>query len=116
MTLLRTRTFRLERINRVDNGPPEPFRSQSVLLNAEKFHSELDLHNRPPSVHKSRSRSSTNRAKSTRPFRNSLRSVVPETTILSMAQRPDQGGLGTCTIHRKDKMHYFHCLLQLVIH
>ena len=43
---------------------------------------------------KSTSRSSTGRAKSTRSFRVSLRSAVPDTSIITMAQRPDQGGSG----------------------
>jgi hypothetical protein len=43
---------------------------------------------------KSTSRSSGGRAKSTRPFRDSIRSAVPDSSIISMAKRPDRGGTG----------------------
>ncbi|CAF4038008.1 unnamed protein product [Rotaria sp. Silwood2] len=99
-----------KRVNRTDIGPPEPYRSQSMAIIPEKFHQgnkENHITNRPPSSTttapsgrksstdhcKSTSRSSTNRAKSTRSFRNSIRSAVPDTSIMSIAQRPDQGGL-----------------------
>lgn len=55
------------------------------------------LSGRKPSVEqqrKSTSRSSTGRARSTRGYRESIRSAVPETSIISMAKRPDQGGKG----------------------
>jgi hypothetical protein len=77
----------------------------------EKFH-QVDKENaktsRPPSSstttssgrkpsaeqRKSTSRSSAVRAKSTRPFRDSIRSAVPDTSIISIAKRPDEGGKG----------------------
>ncbi|CAF1193730.1 unnamed protein product, partial [Rotaria sordida] len=98
------------RVNRIDIGPPEPYRSQSIAIIPEKFHQgnkENRMMNRPPSSSstttssgrkpstdhcKSTSRSSTNRAKSTHSHRNSIRSAVPDTSIISIAQRPDQGG------------------------
>lgn len=43
---------------------------------------------------KSTSRSSVGRAKSTRSFRHSLRSAVPDTSVITMAKRPDHGGTG----------------------
>ena len=43
---------------------------------------------------KSTSRSSAGRARSTRPFRDSLRSAVPDTALITMAKRPDRGGTG----------------------
>ncbi|CAF0858888.1 unnamed protein product [Rotaria sp. Silwood1] len=99
-----------KRVNRVDIGPSEPYRSQSIAIIPEIFHQENKenrITNRPPSSSsttassirkssndhcKSTSRSSTNRAKSTRSFRNSIRSAVPDTSIISIAQRPDQSG------------------------
>ncbi|CAF4375067.1 unnamed protein product, partial [Rotaria magnacalcarata] len=41
---------------------------------------------------KSTSRSSVGRARSTRTFRHSLRSAVPESSVIAMAKRPDRGG------------------------
>lgn len=43
---------------------------------------------------KSTSRSSAGRPRSTRTYRDSIRSAVPETSIITMAKRPDQGGKG----------------------
>jgi hypothetical protein len=43
---------------------------------------------------KSTSRSSAVRARSTRPFRNVIRSAVPDTSVITMAKRPDRGGTG----------------------
>jgi hypothetical protein len=43
---------------------------------------------------KSTSRSSVGRVRSTRPFRNSIRSAVPDTSVITMAKRPDRGGTG----------------------
>lgn len=69
----------------------------------EKFHHETKEngttnHGRKPSSdqqqRKSTSRSSAGRARSTRPFRDSIRSAVPDTSVITMAQRPDRGGLG----------------------
>ena len=48
---------------------------------------------------KSTSRSSAGRARSTRPFRDSLRSAVPDTSVISMAKRPDRGGTGRSLLH-----------------
>jgi hypothetical protein len=70
----------------------------------EKLHQENGSINRPPSStvrkpsaeqqRKSTSRSSGGRAKSTRPLREAIRSAVPDTAIISIAKRPDQGGTG----------------------
>jgi len=43
---------------------------------------------------KSTSRSSVGRARSTRPLRETIRSAVPDSSIISMAKRPDRGGTG----------------------
>jgi hypothetical protein len=43
---------------------------------------------------KSASRSSGGRAKSTHLFRDSIRSAVPDSAIITIAKRPDQGGTG----------------------
>ncbi len=101
----------LERVDRHNIGPSEPYRSQSMVMKPEKFHSEnkenggtnhpLASSNRSSSgrkrsteQHKSTSRSSTVRAKSTRPLRDAIRSAVPDSSIISMAKRPDRGGTG----------------------
>jgi hypothetical protein len=82
-----------------------------MALKPEKFHSgtkENVISNHPLSSstrsssgrktsaeqRKSTSRSSAGRAKSTRPFRESIRSAVPDSAIISIAKRPDQGGTG----------------------
>lgn len=83
-----------------------------MALMPEKFpqgNKESRIANRPPSAastvassgrkpsadhNKSTSRSSTNRARSTRTLRNSVRSAVPETKIVKTAERPDKGGTG----------------------
>lgn len=107
-----------ERTGRPDAGPPEPYRSQSMAILPDKsmHHSKhsSDLSNHPhpsagckypiESQRKSTSRSSTGRARSTRAFRESIRSAVPDTSIITMAKRPDQGGKGkekTTTTTRK---------------
>ena len=47
----------------------------------------------------STSRSSVCRARSTHPLRHSIRSAVPDTSVLTMAKRPDRGGAGkSCNI------------------
>jgi hypothetical protein len=43
---------------------------------------------------KSTSRSSAGRARSTRPFRALIRSAVPDSSVITMAKRPDRGGIG----------------------
>lgn len=99
----------LERASRPDTAPPGPYRSQSMAMTAEKVHSTTKSNGitnhvssssgRKPSSdqqRKSTSRSSAGRARSTRPFRDSLRSAVPDSSIISMAKRPDRGGTGTC--------------------
>jgi len=73
----------------------------------EKFHQETKENGtgnhlpsssgRKPSTdqqRKSTSRSSAGRARSTRPFRQSIRSAVPDTSVITMAKRPDHGGTG----------------------
>lgn len=93
----------LERTSRPNTGPPEPYRSQSMAVLPEKFHpagKENAIENnlgRKPSAdeqRKSTSRSSTGRARSTRGFRETIRSAVPDTSIITMAKRPDRGGTG----------------------
>ncbi|CAF1577529.1 unnamed protein product [Rotaria magnacalcarata] len=98
-----------KRTNRASIGPPEPYRSQSMAIILDKFHQgnkEKRMTNRPPSASttassgrklssdhaKSTSRSSASRAKSTRALRTSIRSAVPDTSIITLAERPDQGG------------------------
>jgi len=82
-----------------------------MAIKIEKFHpgnKENSIPNRPPSSsttsstgrkpsadqRKSTSRSSAGRAKSTRPLRDSIRSAVPDSAIITLAKRPDQGGTG----------------------
>ncbi len=67
----------------------------------EKFHHETKENGtssgRKPSSdqqRKSTSRSSVGRARSTRPFRQTIRSAVPDTSVITMAKRPDRGGTG----------------------
>lgn len=48
----------------------------------------------PNHHHKSTSRSSIGRTRSTRPFKYSIRSAVPDTSVITLAKRPDQGGIG----------------------
>ncbi len=99
--------FYLEKVSRPDTGPPEPYRSQSIAVIPEKFHHETKENGttnhsssttgRKPSSdqqRKSTSRSSAVRARSTRPFRNVIRSAVPDTSVITMAKRPDRGGTG----------------------
>jgi len=99
--------FYLEKVSRPDTGPPEPYRSQSIAVIPEKFHHETKENGttnhlpsssgRKPSSdqqRKSTSRSSAGRARSTRPFRASIRSAVPDTSVITMAKRPDRGGTG----------------------
>ncbi len=98
-------------VNRNNVGPSEPYRSQSMVMNPEGFHSENRENgsaNRPPSSsnrsssgrkrstekNKSTSRSSVVRAKSTRPLRDAIRSAVPDSSLITMARRPDRGGTG----------------------
>ncbi|CAF3625397.1 unnamed protein product [Adineta steineri] len=96
-----------KRASRPDTGPPEPYRSQSMAVISEKFHPETKENGttnqispstssgRKPSSdqqRKSTSRSSANRARSTRSFRQAIRSAVPDTSVITMAKRPDHGG------------------------
>ncbi len=115
--------FSIERVTRSDKGPPDPYRSQSMAIIPEKFHQgnkENGIPSRPPSSstttssgrkpsaeqRKSTSRSSAVRAKSTRPFRDAIRSAVPDTSIISIARRPDQGGKGNRKNSIKDSIFY----------
>ena len=99
--------FCIERASRPDTGPPEPYRSQSMAIIPEKFHQETKENGttnhlpsssgRKPSSdqqRKSTSRSSAGRARSTRPFREAIRSAVPDSSVITMAKRPDHGGTG----------------------
>jgi hypothetical protein len=74
---------------------------------SEKYHQESKVNGtanhlpsssgRKPSSdqqRKSTSRSSAGRPRSTRPFRDSIRSAVPDTSVIAMAKRPDRGGTG----------------------
>ncbi|CAF1938445.1 unnamed protein product [Rotaria magnacalcarata] len=94
-----------KRTSRPETGPLEPYRSQSMAVIPEKFHREIKDSDtktnlgaspgRKPSSdqqRKSTSRSSVGRARSTRTFRHSLRSAVPESSVIAMAKRPDRGG------------------------
>lgn len=99
-------------INRSDLGPPEPYRSQSAAIQPQRYRpgngENGTNNNRPPSAtnrpattrrpsneqRHSTSRSSGGRAKSTRPFRDTIRSAVPDTAIITIAKRPDRGGTG----------------------
>ncbi len=82
-----------------------------MAIKTEKFHPgnrENGISNRPPSSsttsstgrkpsaeqRKSTSRSSASRAKSTHSFRDPIRSAVPDSAIITLAKRPDQGGTG----------------------
>jgi hypothetical protein len=104
----------LERVSRPDTGPPEPYRSQSMAILPEKFHQENKENNttnnlpsssdRKPSSdqqRKSTSRSSAGRARSTRPFRAPIRSAVPDSSVITIAKRPDRGGTGILFFLRK---------------
>ena len=99
----------LGRINRPDRGPPEPYRSQSAAIKPQRYRPESrenDTNNHPPSSmnaatsarkqsteqRHSTSRSAGGRAKSSRPFREIIRSAVPESSIITIAKRPDRGG------------------------
>lgn len=99
----------LERASRPDAIPPGPYRSQSMAIIPEKSHTHSELKSNGTTNHlpscsgrkpssdqqrKSTSRSSAGRARSTRPFRDSLRSAVPDTSLITMAKRPDRGGTG----------------------
>lgn len=97
-------------MNRPDRGPPEPYRSQSAAVRPQRYRPETretdnNNHHPPsstnetPSARKqsseqrhSTSRSSGGRAKSSRPFRETIRSAVPESSIITIAKRPDRGG------------------------
>ncbi|CAF0781179.1 unnamed protein product [Rotaria sp. Silwood1] len=95
-----------KRANRSDTGPPEPYRSQSMAIIPQRFHEETKengVKNHLSSSssedksssdqhHKSTSHSSIGRTRSTRSFRHSIRSAVPDTSVITMAKRPDRGG------------------------
>ncbi|CAF2623092.1 unnamed protein product [Rotaria sp. Silwood2] len=94
-----------KRANRPDIGPLEPYRSQSMAIIPEKIHEKTEengIKNHLPSSsghksssdqhHKSTSHSSIGRTRSIRPFRHSIRSAVPDTSVITMAKRPDRGG------------------------
>lgn len=97
-----------ERLSRSNGIAPEPYRSQSMAILPDQYHyhqnQEKGLMNktngstgRKPSSdqqRKSTSRSSAGRARSTRPLRETIRSAVPDSSIISMAKRPDRGGTG----------------------
>ncbi|CAF3647379.1 unnamed protein product [Rotaria sordida] len=131
-----------KRANRQDTGPLEPYRSQSMAIIPEKFHEgikENGTKNHLPSSSsssssghksssdqhpKSTSHSSINRARSTRPFRNSIRSAVPDTSVITMAKRPDRGGTAgqklqlytnhfKCNIPRTLKCHQYDIELEV---
>ena len=73
--------FGLARASRPDKGPLEPYRSQSMAIISDKAHHETD-----------QQRKSTSR--STRSFRHSIHSAVPDTSFTTLAKRPDRGGIG----------------------
>ncbi|CAF1148681.1 unnamed protein product [Rotaria sordida] len=131
-----------KRANRQDTGPLEPYRSQSMAIIPEKFHEEIKEngtknhllssssssssgHKSSSDQHpKSTSHSSINRARSTRPFRNSIRSAVPDTSVITMAKRPDRGGTAgqklqlytnhfKCNIPRTLKCHQYDIELEV---
>lgn len=96
-----------ERLGRSNGIPAEPYRSQSMAILPEKYHYQNQENGtmnktntssgRKPSSdqqRKSTSRSSAGRARSTRPLRETIRSAVPDSSIISMAKRPDRGGIG----------------------
>ncbi|CAF1402264.1 unnamed protein product [Adineta steineri] len=124
-----------KRFSRSATGPPEPYRSQSMAIIPEKFH-QLNIDNnipsRPPSFstttttttssgrksngeqRKSTSRSSNGRAKSTRPFRETIRSAVPDSAIVTFARRPDQGGSAGYKL--KVNTNHFKCNIPQTLH
>lgn len=55
---------------------------------------------------KSTSRSSAVRAKSTHFFRDPIRSAVPDSSIVTFAKRPDQGGSGNSNKKKKEILIY----------
>jgi len=73
-----------------------PGNKENVITNHPTSSSTMSSSGRKLSAdqRKSTSRSSTGRAKSTRPLRDSIRSAVPDSAIITMAKRPDQGGIG----------------------
>ncbi|UJR37628.1 hypothetical protein I4U23_030325 [Adineta vaga] len=94
-----------KRASRPDTGPPEPYRSQSMAVISEKYHPETTENGTTKHLpsssgrklssdqqRKSTSRSSAGRARSTRPFRETIRSAVPDSSVITMAKRPDSGG------------------------
>ena len=107
----------LERTSRPNTGPPEPYRSQSMAVLPEKFHptgkenslAKDDVESKPSSdqQRKSTSRSSTGRARSTRGFREAIRSAVPDTSIITIAKRPDRGGTGNSLLSANRDRRFF---------
>jgi hypothetical protein len=74
---------------------PEKFHPE-IKENGTKTHLPSSSGRKPSSdqQRKSTSRSSAGRPRSTRPFRDSIRSAVPDTSVITMAKRPDRGGTG----------------------
>ena len=74
------------RINRANVAPPEPYRSQSIAVTPNGQRNARPASSLPAQP--------ISRARSSRPLGDSLRSAVLETSILSIAKRPDAGGTG----------------------